>query len=281
MPTDALAAFVERLKLVPGLVAIVVGGSRARGTADSSSDTDLGLYYHAHSPLDVAALDLIAAECDDRRSSGLVTAIGGWGPWINGGAWLQLDRRPVDLLYRETAKVEMAIERAMEGEIEIVYQPGHPFGFLSPIYVGEVALCQPLWDPGHWVAKAKDKIDDYPERLRRALVRRFSFTAAFSLLIAEKPSARADVTYIAGCLFQSIACMLQVLFALNREHWMNEKGALALANRFDLVPPGFKERVEEAWQLLKADPSSLQDAIRIIRKLTEEVARLVNQEGLE
>jgi hypothetical protein len=61
---------------------------------------------------------------------------------------------------------------------------------------------------------------------------------------------------------------------------MNEKGALALVNRFDLVPPGFKERVEEAWHLLKADPSSLQDAIRITRKLTEEVARLVSQEGL-
>jgi len=32
MLTDALDAFVERLKHVPGIVAIVVGGSRARGT---------------------------------------------------------------------------------------------------------------------------------------------------------------------------------------------------------------------------------------------------------
>jgi Nucleotidyltransferase domain len=158
MPTDTLAPFVERLRLVPGLVAIVVGGSRARGTADSASDTDLGLYYHAHSPLDVAALDLIAAECDDRKSSGLVTGIGEWGPWINGGGWLQLDRRPVDLLYRETAKVEMVIDRAIEGEIEIVYQPGHPFGFLSSIYVAEVALCQPLCDPDRWVAKVKTRL---------------------------------------------------------------------------------------------------------------------------
>jgi predicted nucleotidyltransferase len=42
-------------------------------------------------------------------------------------------------------------------------------------------------------------------------------------------------------------------FALNREHWMNEKGALALASRFNLVvPPRFKERVERVWQLLAA-----------------------------
>ena len=62
---------------------------------------------------------------------------------------------------------------------------------------------------------------------------------------------------------------------------MNEKGALALASQFDLLPPRFKERVEGAWQLLQADSSSLRDAIRIVRDLTEEVARLVSREGIE
>ena len=42
MLTGSLANFVERLKHVPGIVTIVVGGSKARGTADTSSDTDLG-----------------------------------------------------------------------------------------------------------------------------------------------------------------------------------------------------------------------------------------------
>ncbi len=244
MRDGTLDAFVERLKPVPGIVAIVVGGSRARGTADTSSDTDLGLYYHRHCPLNVAALDAVATEC------------------------------------RETGKVEGALDNAINGQIEMAYQPGHPFGFLSSIYVGEVALCQPLWDPGHWVAKAKAKTDGYPQRLRRELVRRFVFEADFSLLIADKPSNRSDATYVAGCLFRSIGCVLQILFALNREHWMNEKGALALADRFDLVPPRFKERVERAWQLLEPNPSSLREAIRTLHDLKEEVSRLVRQEGM-
>ncbi len=74
MLTDALDAFVERLKHVPGIVAIVVGGSQARGTADPSSDTDLGLYYDRQSPLNVAALDAIATACDDRKCAGLITS---------------------------------------------------------------------------------------------------------------------------------------------------------------------------------------------------------------
>ena len=160
-----LDALVERLKYVPGIVAIAVGGSRARGTADPSSDTDLGLYYQAGSPLDVAVLDAIAAR--------------------------------------------------------------------------------------------------------------------LNLLIAEKPAKRSDVTYVAGCLFQCIGCLLQILFALNQQHWMNEKGAVMLAGQFALVPARFEERVEGAWRLLKADPASLQDAIRIVRELTEEAAALVRREGLE
>ncbi len=122
MRDGTLDAFVERLKPVPGIVAIVVGGSRARGTADTSSNTDLGLYYHRHCPLNVAALDAVATECDDRKSAGLVTAIGEWGPWINGGGWLQLEGRPVDLLYRETGKIEGALDNAINGQIEMAYQ---------------------------------------------------------------------------------------------------------------------------------------------------------------
>jgi hypothetical protein len=62
---------------------------------------------------------------------------------------------------------------------------------------------------------------------------------------------------------------------------MNEKGAVALADRFDLAPTDVKERIERAWQLLKTNPSSLDEAIGIVRELTEEVKRLVKQEGLE
>jgi hypothetical protein len=215
------------------------------------------------------------------RRSGLVTAFGGWGPWIDGGGWLQIDGHPVDLLYRETRKIEAVLDDAIDGRIEVAYQPGHPFGFLSSIYLSEVALCLPLWDPHRWIAKAKAKINGYPEGLRRELVRRFVFEAEFSLLISGKSANRADVNYVAGCLFRSIGGLLQVLFASNRKHCMNEKGALALADRFDSVPLRLKERIERLWQLLQANPSSLNEAIRTVRELTEEVKGLVRQEGLE
>jgi hypothetical protein len=277
---NRLLPFIEDLKNVPGIRAIVLGGSRARGSGDESSDTDLGIYYDPERPLGVAALEQVAARHDDRKQSGPVTSIGGWGPWINGGGWLRVDGSAVDLLYRDTSRVESVIDSCIAGHIEVVYQPGHPLGFLSSIYAGEIAVCQPLWDPTAWVASCKNQLVDYPEALRGELVRRFGFEAGFCLLIAEKPVRRADVSYVAGCVFRAVSCLLVVLFALNRQHWLNEKGALRLAGGFRTVPLRFCEKGEAIWGSVINDSASLTAALKMVRELKDEVQALVEKEGL-
>src|SRR5689334_15729120 len=52
----------ERLAVVEGIKAIVLGGSRARGTAREESDIDLGLYYDPCSPISIKDLDAAACE---------------------------------------------------------------------------------------------------------------------------------------------------------------------------------------------------------------------------
>jgi hypothetical protein len=280
MLSDSLTPLIEALKTVPGIRAIVVGGSRARGNADTVSDADLGLYYDPQYPLAVEALDQVAATYDDRRQSGLVTEIGGWGPWINGGGWLRVEGGAVDLLYRDESKVESMISRSIVGDFEVAYQPGHPLGFLSSIYAGEVAVCQPLWDPTGWVMTSKSRLAEYPEQLRRELVKRFGFEAGFCILIAEKPVKRSDASYVAGCLFRLVSSLLIVLFALNRVHWLNEKGALRFIDQFRIVPPRFRERVEQIWELVRNDADALGAAVAIAGELNEEVRALVEREGL-
>ena len=280
MLPNSLLPLIEDLKTVPGIRAIVLGGSRARGSGDASSDTDLGIYYDPERPLEVAALEQVAARRDERKQFGLVTSIGGWGPWINGGGWLRVDGSAVDLLYRDTSRVESVIDSCIAGHIEVVYQPGHPLGFLSSIYAGEIAVCQTLRDPTGWVARSKNLLANYPLALRAELVRRFGFEAGFCLLIAEKPVRRADVSYVAGCVFRAVSCLLVVLFALNREHWLNEKGALRLVGRFRSLPPRFCEKVEAIWGSVVKDPDSLKAALAMVRELNDEVQALVEKDGL-
>jgi len=49
-----LAAIAGRLVGVEGVVGVLLGGSRARGTHHPDSDVDLGVYYRP--PLDVGGL---------------------------------------------------------------------------------------------------------------------------------------------------------------------------------------------------------------------------------
>lgn len=128
---------VDRLQAIEGIVAIALGGSRARGNHTAKSDVDLGLYYQPENPPNLLALNRLASELDDSHRTNLITPVGEWGKWINGGGWLKVKGIPVDFLYRDVAQVSQVIDDCHAGKIAIDYQPGHPHGFASSIYRGE------------------------------------------------------------------------------------------------------------------------------------------------
>src|SRR5437588_510515 len=100
-----LERITRALSQIDGIGAVALGGSWARGDADDASDFDIGIYYRPERPFSIEKLEALARELDDRHEPGLVTPYGEWGPWINGGGWLQIDGRHVDFLYRDLAKV--------------------------------------------------------------------------------------------------------------------------------------------------------------------------------
>lgn len=271
MIESLLRHIVDKVKNVSGVKAIVLGGSRARGTSTSSSDIDLGIYYDSLQSLDLDGLGKVATILDDGKRADVITPIGGWGPWINGGGWLQIQSTPVDFLYRDLVKVGTVINSCINGNVEVFYQPGHPLGFVSSIYLGEVAICHPLWDPEGLIADIKSRVSPYPVGLQKAVIDRFAWEIDFSIGIARKAIERADVTYAAGCCFRSAMCMLQVLFALNTEYWLNEKGAVAIANRFEMKPSDFQNRINEVFRLLDARPESISQAISLLNGLSLDV----------
>jgi predicted nucleotidyltransferase len=266
---------VARLRRIDGVNAIVLGGSRARGTHTAHSDVDLGLYYQPAHPLDLAALNQLAAELDDSHRPGLVTPIGGWGPWINGGGWLTVQSQRVDFLYRDLAKVAAVVDASHAGQVEVAYQPGHPHAFISTIYMAELALCQPLWAADGSLAALRQRTRPYPAALKRTLLDRFTFEMDFSLQIAGKSVERADVAYAAGCCFRAVASLLQVLFAINEQYWMNEKGAVALAATFPLQPPQLRPRIEAIFTLLAAGGEAIQAALAVLAALLDDTRTLL------
>jgi hypothetical protein len=240
-----LGRLVRAFDGVPGIRAMVLGGSRARGEATAPSDYDIGLYYEADNPIDTGRLAKAAMLLPGAASSS-VTAIGEWGPWIDGGAWLTVEGVRVDLLYRSIDKVRAVIEACRAGRIERVYQPGHPHAFVSAIYMGEVALAKVLWDPDQVLASLQRRCTPYPPALGEALIRSFLWEARFALENALHGRGRDDPAYVAGCGFRAVACLNQSLFALNGVYLLNEKGATGAAEKLTRRPPDYAPRVAQA-----------------------------------
>ncbi|MCC5632533.1 nucleotidyltransferase domain-containing protein [Nostoc sphaeroides CHAB 2801] len=264
---------VSSLRSIEGITAISLGGSRARGNHTNKSDVDLGIYYNSENPPDLIALNRLASELDDKHRVNLITAIGGWGKWINGGGWLQVQDVGVDFLYRDLAKVNRVIDDCHAGQITIDYQPGHPHGFVSSIYMGEIAICQVLYDPDGVLEALKLKTKPYPVGLKQVTIDTFAWEISFSLVVAKKAIARDDVVYAAGCCFRSVACMNQVLFALNEDYLLNEKGAVAIGAKFPICPIDYQRRVEQAFALLAASSKSITEAIAILETIEDDLSQ--------
>ena len=116
----------------------------------------------------------------------------------------------------------------------------------------------------------KAQVIPYPSGLKEAIIKSFWWDVDFSLSIAQKSIPRADLTYAAGCCFRAVNCLMQVLFAVNEQYWMNEKGAVALADGFPKSPPHLKARVEEAFAQLNSSGSSIADVLDILREIAGE-----------
>jgi nucleotidyltransferase-like protein len=278
MPYDPLLQrIVPVLTEVPGVAAIALGGSRARGTATETSDHDIGLYHSTERPLDTDRLLQAVRIFADAPEAAQVTPVGGWGPWIVGGGWLSVAGRKVDLLYRNIDDVANVITKCRNGEIDVHYQPGHPHGFCTAIWMGEVALCRPLHDPDGRLAKLKAATSPYPRALRDALIRKFDWEILFAIENAELAVARAEQTHVAGCVYRALACVGQVLFALNERYLINEKGALQEATKLPLTIADVAKRANEVWRLIGSN--ELRAALAELRGIARDVKLLASESG--
>jgi hypothetical protein len=273
MPDPLLERVSAALAAVPGVLAVALGGSRATGAAHAASDTDIGLYFSEHAGLDVPRLLEVVKSLVDEPTAARVTEVGGWGPWIVGGGWLTISGQKVDLLYRPIESVERVIGDCREGRVSMDYQPGHPHGFCSAIWMGEVALCRPLRDSEGALARLKALTVPYPDKLREALIRRFQWEILFSIENARTAVQKVDHNYIAGCAFRALACSAQVLFAVNRRYLINEKGALAVAATFPLTVANLTKRVKNVWRAIGLRPFDA--ALTELASIEHEIARLV------
>ncbi|GAA1039688.1 nucleotidyltransferase domain-containing protein [Streptomyces murinus] len=235
---DFLSATADRLAALPTVRAVALGGSRAQGTHRPDSDWDLAVYYRG--PFDPADLRALGWP-------GEVSEVGGWGGGVfNGGAWLTVDGRRVDVHYRDLDVVEHELTEAAQGRFRVEPLLFHLAGIPTYLIVAELAhnrvlrgdLPRPL---------------GYPEPLRRTAAEHWGGTARATLGYAKADHApRGRLTETAGALATAAAQASHAVLAARGEWVTNEKRLLERA--------GLRE-FDEVTGRLRAAPDALVTAV--------------------
>lgn len=273
MIDNIIQSVTEKLSSLPYIEGIVLGGSRARGTHTEDSDIDIGIYYKSES-FDITAINQIATELDDENRNNLVVPPGAWGDWINGGGWLVINGYHVDLILRDIKRVEQIIKDTEQGIVTANYQTGHPHGYISAMYRGELAISKIQYANDENFYEFKKQAERYPTALQKGLTEFFMFEAGFSLMFAENNIDKDDVSYVCGHCFRIISSLNQVLFAINKEYCINEKKAVKMIEDFKIKPSDYKERVDKVISLISTDVDCTRKGIEILQRLVNEVEYL-------
>lgn len=227
----------DHLAALPGVLAVSLGGSRASGAHGPASDWDFALYYRDRfDPSDLQALGW----------EGTVSEIGGWGGGVfNGGAWLEIEGRRVDVHYRDLRVVEHELAEAQQGRFHIEPLMFHLAGIPSYLVIAELSMNRVLrGDLPH---------PAYPQPLREAAPPDWSGRADLTLHYARAAYVEAGkITELAGALATSAMMTSHAVLAARGEWVTNEKRLLERAGLRD---------IDELITSLRAHPSVLEDAI--------------------
>jgi tetratricopeptide (TPR) repeat protein len=268
-----LTELTAQLSRVPGVLALVLGGSYARGSQHAASDLDVGLYYRQAQPFAIEAIREIANRIS-KDGPPTVTDFYRWGQWVNGGAWIQTAAGKVDFLYRNLDQVEGAIADAEQGIVYHDYPQQPAYGFYSVIYLAETNICIPLDDPQGEIAALKRRVAHYPPRLKEKLTADALWSAEFTLLHARGFAEKGDIYNTVGCLTRTAANLTQALFALNETYFMSDKKVMQVIAGFEIVPPGYVDALTEILARPGANPTELQGSVSAMAAVWQSVVQL-------
>lgn len=227
----------DRLAGLPSVHAVTLGGSRAQGTNTPDSDWDLAIYYRG----DFDPADLRAVGWD-----GHVSEIGGWGGGVfNGGAWLVIDGRNVDVHYRDLDVVEHELAEAAQGRFHWEPLMFHLAGIPSYLVVAELAVNR--------VLRGTLPRPEYPDALRATAPPMWRGRAAMTLHYAQGAYvARGQVTETAGALATAATQTAHAVLAARGEWVTNEKRLLQRAGLrgMDTILAGLRPESEVLAQAI-------------------------------
>lgn len=235
-------ALASALIELPGIRAVFIGGSRATGAADETSDTDLYALYRGGAPSGASRAQALAPLADEGR----VREETAWGIEDH----LSIDGRSVEVVYLDVDALG----------VEAFYGVGaEPSGYTTA-FLHTLARGLTLADPDGELAAIQARLGTYPEATRARILAQAPRELAEYVATLSKAQRRGDWTGVTNRRAAFQAAWFDLLFAVNRVYHPGEKRLLTHAATCAVGVDELTERWTVA-SLAAADDARLPDLL--------------------
>ncbi len=233
-----------------GIRAVSLGGSRALGMDDASSDTDLYAWYRG--PLMGAAVrhQALADLADD-----VVVPFDAFGPEDH---W-RSDGRPFEVVYVDLDDIHAQISRArsvgLDGEV------------CATAFLHTAHASVPIADPFAELDRLHSDLASFPEATRTVQLLQLPVMAGEFASQLRGAQARQDWPMVVRRTAGLLDVTVSLLFALNRRYHPGEKRLLAHVASCEVRPPNVADRLRTACVTAPDDPSLAEQFVSLIAEI--------------
>ena len=248
---EAIADLTEDLARLPGVTAVVLGGSWATGQAAPGYASDLDLYVYAPAEPELSDRRAIA---ERQAAPGTKVEVGNTY-WEPGDEWTHRRGLAVDIMYRAPGWLDAELDR-------VLVEHRASLGYTTCVW-HNVRWSAPVVDVDGWYARAQQRAAvPYPEPLRAAILARNAPLLRDAIPALNRQLIKAaDRRDRVGMLDRAAALLVSyfdVLFALNRVTHPGEKRQLRwAAGTCPWRPEHLDELVERFVAAVGGDPAAI------------------------
>jgi hypothetical protein len=245
-------------KIGSGRVAVSLGGSHGRGTADAHSDYDFRIFADS------------IEDASSQKGSDL------WNIVKVLKKKYETKNITVDEPWpRRIKAVEAGLDEWRDGTARALEMTWTIWGYYLP---ADILNQRVLYDPEMIIDSWFSKMQPYPYTLKQSVISRHAEILKYwkDDYHCLSKIAREDYVFLAGLTVKMLHSIFQILFALNETYYPGDGNNLLYTRSFEKIPREFESRVN-AILVHKGRRETLKEQQYEVRSLAGEVLDLVDE----
>ncbi len=256
-----IEALLDNIKNIDNVELIMLGGSRAVGEYDETSDYDIYVYAKGNIPLK-----------DRQKALAPYFQYIEWGNqfWEEEDDGILINGQEVEIIYRDIRFINDKLNDTF-----VEYKQGYGY---STCFIFNILKSVVIYDKHRIMPRIKDKYNDYPQSLKNRIINEniqlIDDKMPSLLFQIEKAVNRGDLISINHRLATYLEIYIDILFAINEQFHPGEKRLLKYIADLPIKPENIENNIKNILLHIFSEPQKSISLLHLIyNQLNDSVSK--------